>query len=115
MRFCLASRSPPIAPAETPAKSISENSDDVLIDIDISSARFPPVEDHFPCFSGDHGIESRLKMVVRETMRDDWCDVYARLQHHRHLVPGFIHLASVYAFYGQHIEDDRPPIHRLLV
>src|ERR1700728_3669103 len=37
-RFCLASMAPPIAPAKTPAKSISENSDDVSIGIGVNSA-----------------------------------------------------------------------------
>ena len=34
------------------------------------------------------------------------------LQHHRHLVPGLVHLAAVDAFDREHVEDDGVPVDR---
>src|ERR1700733_12436495 len=41
-------------------------------------------------------------------------DVHARLQHHGHLVPRLVHLASIDTLDSKHIEDQGPPIHRHL-
>lgn len=35
---------------------------------------------------------------------DDWHDIESVLDHDAHHVPGFIHLASIDAFDGQHVE-----------
>ena len=41
-------------------------------------------------------------------------DVEARLQHHRHLVPGLVHLPAVDALQREHVEDDRGEVDRHL-
>ena len=47
-------------------------------------------------------------------MRDHRRDVEAGLHHHRHLVPGLVHLAAVDALQRQHVEDDRGEVDRHL-
>jgi hypothetical protein len=45
-----------------------------------------------------------------EAVSNDRFDVKAALQHHRHFVPGLIHLAAVNTFDRQHVEDDLVPV-----
>ena len=47
-------------------------------------------------------------------MRDHRRDVETGLHHHRHLVPGLVHLAAVDALQRQHVEDDRGEVDRHL-
>src|ERR1700691_4086865 len=74
----------------------------------------PPVEDDLPRLPGDHRFKALFKILVREAMSDDRRDVHARLQHHGHLVPRLVHLASVDTLDSKHIEDQGTPIHRHL-
>ena len=45
-----------------------------------------------------------------EPVCNDRLDIQATLQHHRHFIPGFIHLAPVNAFDRQHVEHNFIPI-----
>src|SRR5256886_5704096 len=45
-----------------------------------------------------------------EPVRNDRLYIQPTLQHHRHFIPGFIHLASVNAFDRQHVEHNFIPV-----
>ncbi len=45
-----------------------------------------------------------------EAVGDDGADVEAALEHDGHFIPGFVHLAAINAFDGEHGEDDGVPI-----
>src|SRR5438552_3362980 len=47
-----------------------------------------------------------------EPVGDDRPDVKAAMQHHGHLVPGFVHLPAVNAFDREHVEHDFLPVNR---
>ena len=54
-----------------------------------------PVHHHFAGGPGTCGREGCLVVAIVEAMRDDGADVEPRLEHHRHLVPGLVHLPAV--------------------
>jgi hypothetical protein len=96
-------------------KSDQQKPDNARNGTGVNSAQTPPVKDDLSGLAGDHCVEALLKIAVSEAVRNDRGDVHAQLQHHRHLVPSFVHLAAVDALYGEHVEDDLPPIHRRLI
>ena len=52
------------------------------------------------------------KLAEREAVGDRRADVEPRLEHHRHLVPGLVHLPAVDAAERQHLEDDLVEVER---
>src|SRR5674476_871876 len=82
------------------------------------SHRFP-FREHAAAFeaarSGDAGaggLERGGVLAEREPVRDRGRDVEPGLEHHRHLVPGLVHLPAVDAAERQHLEDDLIDIQR---
>src|SRR5271165_1216994 len=69
-----------------------------------------PIQNHFAAVGRAHHLKRRLIIFVAEPMCNHRHDVEARLQQHRHLVPGLIHLAAVDAFDVQHVKDDIAPV-----
>src|ERR1700733_14067114 len=69
-----------------------------------------PIENHFRRVSRAHCGKALLVVVPRQAGRDDWRYIQARLEHHRHQIPGLVHLAAVDALNGDHIENDFAPI-----
>src|SRR5688572_16652915 len=69
-----------------------------------------PSQYHLSAHPAPHHIKTLLKILVPKTMRDHRLDIQAGLEHHRHLVPGLIHLAAVDSFDRQHIEHHRVPV-----
>src|SRR5262245_10606393 len=65
-----------------------------------------PVEDHLSCLPGAGCLERPLEVGGGEAVRDHGRDVEPGLQHHRHLVPGLVHLAAIDPLHRQHVEDD---------
>src|SRR6266566_4834839 len=74
------------------------------------NSELAPFQNHFARLARKHCVESLLTLRVVKAMGDDRADVQAALQHHGHLVPGFIHLAAINSFYRQHREDHRVPV-----
>ena len=75
-------------------------------------ALIPPfqVRTTLPDWPGAHDLEALLELGVGEAVRDDRRDVQPGLEHHRHLVPGLVHLAAVDALDREHVEDHRVPV-----
>ena len=59
-----------------------------------------PVQHDLAAIASMHDFETFVEVLVVEAMGDDLADVQTRLQHDRHLVPGFIHLTAVDALNG---------------
>ena len=62
-------------------------------------------EDDLAALAAGGDREGLLEVAVGEAVRDHRRDVEARLEHHRHLVPGLVHLAAVDALDREHVED----------
>src|SRR5260221_13522718 len=69
-----------------------------------------PVEEDAPGVPGVYPLEGALELRVGETVCDHGLDVEAAVEHHRHLVPGLVHLAAVDALDREHAEDDDVPV-----
>src|SRR5215472_9581540 len=54
-----------------------------------------PVKDHLAALTAAHRRERFLKIGGAEPVCDNGGDVKARLDQHRHLIPGFEHLTAV--------------------
>jgi len=61
--------------------------------VQTSSSR-RPIQHDLAALSGEHGVEAFLEIGVEETVSDHRFDVQAALEHDRHFVPRFIHLAA---------------------
>ena len=68
-----------------------------------------------PDGAGTSGGERRLVLAVVEAVGDGRRDVQPGLEHHRHLVPGLVHLAAVDAADRQLVEDDAAHVDRDLL
>ena len=71
-----------------------------------------PIEDDFAGAAGAHSLEAFFKLTIVQAVSDDGRNVEAGFEHHGHFVPRLIHLATIDAFDGEHVEDDLPPIDR---
>src|SRR5436190_1319041 len=69
-----------------------------------------PIENHLAGLATQHRGKALLELREMKAVCDDRLDVEAALQHHGHLVPGFVHLAAVDSFDGEHVEHDFIPI-----
>src|SRR3712207_2396753 len=78
-------------------------------------ALVPPVQDDLARLPAGGGGEGLLVIVTAEVVRDDGRDVESGLDHHRHGVPGLVHLAAVDALDRQHVEDDLIEVDRELL
>src|SRR6266487_2503720 len=63
-----------------------------------------PGEHHLAAATRAHRLEGGSVVRGIETVRDDRADVHARLDQHRHLVPGLEHLPAVDALDRDHVE-----------
>src|SRR6266478_5371815 len=77
-----------------------------------SSRQAAPVEHDFPGVAGFHQLDGFFELCIGEAVSDDRRDIEAALDHRRHLVPGFIHLAAVDSFDCERAEDHGVPINR---
>src|SRR5450759_2259760 len=71
-----------------------------------------PVQDHLAGVAGAGGRERGGVLAEREPVSDRGRDVEPGLEHHRHLVPGLVHLPAVDAAERQHLEHDLVDIQR---
>src|SRR5688572_12229332 len=60
-----------------------------------------PAQHDLPGLARHHRCETLFILHVVKTMGDHRCDIEARLQHHGHLVPRFVHLAAIDALDGE--------------
>ena len=65
-----------------------------------------PVHDHLAGVARASSGKRGLEVPEPEAVRDRRPDVEPRLEHHGHLVPGFVHFATVDPPDGQHLEHD---------
>src|SRR5579863_6838858 len=54
-----------------------------------------PIQNHLARIPRAHRLKSLFIVAPREAVGNQLADVKSRLQHHRHLVPGLIHLAAI--------------------
>src|SRR5262245_25543405 len=92
-----------VSPRKTPARIAAQGS---FMSVQI----LDPIQNDLAGLSAQHGLKPFFKFCVMESMRDDRPDVEPALQHYGHLVPGFVHLPPINAFYREHIEDDFVPV-----
>ncbi len=78
----------------------------------VRTACLIPIENDFTGITGTHHFETFCKFRKVQAVRDDRADVKAALKHHRHLVPGLIHLPAVDAFDREAAEDHSVPVNR---
>src|SRR5580692_10200101 len=71
---------------------------------------FMPGQDDLAGLARFHCGEAFLEVAKIVAMGDHGADVEPRLEHHGHLVPGFVHLAPVDALDGDHVENDDVPV-----
>src|SRR6188768_4367758 len=69
-----------------------------------------PVENDLARLPRSHGLETLLKFLDGEVVRDDRRDVEPALQQRRHLVPGLEHFATVDAAHVETLEDHLVPV-----
>ena len=81
----------------------------------LGSAPRAPVQDDLARVAGAGRRERRLVVAEREAVGDRGRDVQARLEHHRHLVPGLVHLPAVDAPDRQQLEHDLVDVERDLL
>src|SRR5215468_8962636 len=74
------------------------------------SVEFSPVENHLAGVAGSHYVKTFLELRPLEMVGNHRRDVKVRFQHDRHLVPGLVHLASVNALDGEHVENYAMPV-----
>ncbi len=72
-------------------------------------SRSVPVQDHLSAVPFFHHVKALLEFVNVEAVGDYRVKVDAADYHHLHLVPGFPHLAAVYALQRQSLEYDVTP------
>src|SRR6266851_3982838 len=82
----------------------------LLFDGDSRLAYVAPVEDDLAGVAGAHGGEACLVVPPVHAVGDNTGDIQAALEHHRHLVPGLVHLSAVDATDGELVEDDLVPV-----
>src|SRR5215831_8316595 len=103
-----------------PAERISSSSPLISCWTLVNTCRTPrdrcspvsPGEDHLAALGAAHGSEGLLEIGGIEPVCDDWRDVKARFDQHRHLVPGLEHLAPVDALDRDHVGDQVRPVDR---
>src|SRR6266704_6982394 len=69
-----------------------------------------PGEDHLAALCAAHRGEGPLEIGGVEPVRDDRGDIEARLDEHRHLIPGLEHLAAVDALDRDHVGHEVCPV-----
>src|SRR6516162_3400684 len=100
-----------------PAERISLSSSSISCRTLVNTGRTPhdrcslwsPVKDHFAATAAAHRRKRFLEVGRVKPVRDDRGNVKARLDQHRHLVPGFEHLPAVDAFDRDHVSDEMRP------
>src|SRR5712664_3711203 len=73
-------------------------------------ARYSPIQNHFPRLAGDHLVKAFLEIRIMESVGDHRAEIQAALDHDSHHVPGLVHLPTVNALDGEHIEDNQVPV-----
>ena len=69
-----------------------------------------PIEDDFPTIALSHRRKTLLEFGEGKAMGDHGGNIQATLDHHGHFIPGLIHLTTVDAMDGEHVEDDLVPV-----
>src|SRR6266702_6964308 len=82
----------------------------LLFDRDTRLAYVAPVENDLAGVAGAHGGEACLVVTPVHAVSNDAGDIQAALEHHRHLVPGLVHLSAVDAANSELVEDDLVPV-----
>ena len=76
----------------------------------ISMLLILPVQYYLSGMAGTHQFKALFIFRVVKMMSDDRGDVQTALDHHRHLVPSFIHLSTINPLNGEAIENDFFPV-----
>src|SRR5262245_62135707 len=71
-----------------------------------------PIENDFTGIPGTQHGKSLFVIGVMKTVGDDGRNVQSGFEHDSHLVPGFVHLASIDTFDREHVKNDPVPIDR---
>src|SRR5205823_7963652 len=73
-------------------------------------ADLPPIQQHFAAVSRPHRVKTFFVIAIRKLVRDQRRNIQPAFEHHGHLVPGLVHLASVNTLYGKHAENYLVPV-----
>src|ERR1700736_2876794 len=73
-----------------------------------------PVQNNFARLPALHQLKALFIFGILKLVRDHWRNIEARLDHSRHFVPCFVHLATIDPFDGQTIEYHQIPVNRCL-
>src|ERR1019366_7953922 len=76
---------------------------------------FLQIQNYLPRVARHHQIETVLEIAERKPVRNHRTDIEARFQHHRHLVPGLVHLTPVDPLDREHVEDHSVPVDGYLI
>src|SRR6056297_636053 len=66
-----------------------------------------PIENDLARFAAVHDCEALFELPIVQAVGDDGRNIQPRIDHHRHLVPGLVHFATVDSLEGQHVENHR--------
>ena len=95
---------------EVPVRREDADPVGALAGLALAAAEAARAEPDLAAVARQHRVEALLEIGEGKAVGDDGPDIEAALEHHGHLVPGFVHLAAVDSFDGELVEDDQVPI-----